>query len=304
MKEETTIGWHRLFGLTLKDFFSDTGYEVELEKDLSVRQQFLDVVIIEKEEGKLPDELPDGLENLASHNLMTYKSHQESLDAWTLDELIGHYVNYRKQISPSYDNLIRSEDFRLYAVSTRYPQKLAETAEFDSVSEGVYDIGWGSREIRTIVLSRIPETDKNAMWQLFSAIPEHVRYGASHYRWKTEVSTVMNDLFRKYNTEGVIMPYTFEDYKRDYVRRYLHSLTLEKFLEDMSADEELRNIVKDGFFKIATTDEMIKRIPKDEILRALLANGMFETIPADELLKRIPKHILKKYLEQANSEES
>lgn len=48
------IHWHRLFGMTLTDFFTDTAYTVELEKDLSLKQQQLDVVIIEKGEGAPP----------------------------------------------------------------------------------------------------------------------------------------------------------------------------------------------------------------------------------------------------------
>ena len=92
--------WHRLFGLTLTDYFADSLYCVELEKDLSLKQQFLDVVIIEKKNGASPTELPDGFENLAAHNLVTYKSLRESLDGWTVEELVGHYVNYRKQVSP------------------------------------------------------------------------------------------------------------------------------------------------------------------------------------------------------------
>jgi hypothetical protein len=35
------ISWHRLFGLFLVDFFTDSPYTVELEKDLSLKQQFL-----------------------------------------------------------------------------------------------------------------------------------------------------------------------------------------------------------------------------------------------------------------------
>ena len=53
--------WHKLFGITLTDFFTDTAYTVELEKDLSLKKQFPDIVIIEKKEGQMPDELPDGL---------------------------------------------------------------------------------------------------------------------------------------------------------------------------------------------------------------------------------------------------
>ena len=40
------IPWHRLFGLSLVDFFRDMPISVELEKDLSLKQQLLDVAII------------------------------------------------------------------------------------------------------------------------------------------------------------------------------------------------------------------------------------------------------------------
>ncbi len=43
------INWHRLFGLFLTDFFTNSPYVVELEKDLSLKQQFLDVVILRQE---------------------------------------------------------------------------------------------------------------------------------------------------------------------------------------------------------------------------------------------------------------
>jgi hypothetical protein len=44
----TKINWHRLFGLTLMDLFTDSNYAVELEKELSIKKQYLDVVIIKK----------------------------------------------------------------------------------------------------------------------------------------------------------------------------------------------------------------------------------------------------------------
>jgi len=61
------IDWHRTFGLTLTDFFTDSNFQVELEKELSVKKQFLDVVIIKKTEGKPIKTLPDGLDNLAKN---------------------------------------------------------------------------------------------------------------------------------------------------------------------------------------------------------------------------------------------
>ena len=89
--------WHHLFGLFLIDFFTNTPYEVELEKDLSIRQQLLDMVVLRKMSGLLQKRLPDGLDGLADHNLLTYKSLHEPLDDWAIKELVGHYVNYRKQ---------------------------------------------------------------------------------------------------------------------------------------------------------------------------------------------------------------
>jgi hypothetical protein len=86
------INWHRLFGIFLVDYFTDTPYLVELEKDLSLTQQLLDVVVIKKESGEFQATLPDGLENLTTHNLLSYKSMRESFDSWAIHELIGHYV--------------------------------------------------------------------------------------------------------------------------------------------------------------------------------------------------------------------
>jgi hypothetical protein len=67
--------------------------------------------------------------NKAFHNIVggvvTFKSHQEALDDWALAELVGHYVNYRKQCSPSLDELLPENDFRLFAVCARFPQNLA-----------------------------------------------------------------------------------------------------------------------------------------------------------------------------------
>src|SRR5437016_14331663 len=88
--------WHRLFGLLLTDFFTGSPFTVEVERDLSQQQQFLDVVILRRGRGRMAVRLPDGLEGLAAHNLITFKSHHEALDAWAMKELLGHYVAYRK----------------------------------------------------------------------------------------------------------------------------------------------------------------------------------------------------------------
>ena len=54
---------------------------MEVERDLSQQQQFLDVIILRRGPGRFPGRLPDGLNDLAEHNLITFKSHREALDA-------------------------------------------------------------------------------------------------------------------------------------------------------------------------------------------------------------------------------
>ncbi len=187
MHIEEKISWHRLSAIALTDYFTGTAYEVESEKDLSLIQQFLDILIIRRCEGEQPEDSADGLEDLAEHNLMTYKSHQEALDGWTMNELVGHYVSYRKLVSPK-EKFVPEECFRLYAVSTRFPRNLSASVTLKEYKKGVYDVIWGNLRISLIVLSRISQDRKNAIWHLFSAIPEAVRQGADTYRWRRKYS--------------------------------------------------------------------------------------------------------------------
>src|ERR1700676_4268722 len=98
--------WHHYFGLSWMDFFRGTSFVVEPEKDLSYKQQLLDVVITRGEGAEPPRRMPDGFEDLGRYNLISFKSYQEALDGHALNELVGHYVNLMKQVSPSMQNLL------------------------------------------------------------------------------------------------------------------------------------------------------------------------------------------------------
>jgi hypothetical protein len=76
--------WHRLFGLTWSDFFTGQPVTVEMEKDLSLNKQLLDVLLIHKEGEILNCRLPDGFEDFARFNLVTFKSYADKLSVWTL----------------------------------------------------------------------------------------------------------------------------------------------------------------------------------------------------------------------------
>ncbi len=240
------MDWHRIFGLFLIDLFTGSTFVVELEKDLSRRKQLLDVVILRRGKGRFAGRLPDGLEGLAAHNLLTFKSHHEALDDWALKELTGHYVNYRKQASPERGPLLPEADFRLYAVCSRFPHNLAATVPLERVGEGVYDCRRGTDVIRVIVAGQLPAAEHNAPLHLFSAAGEQVIYARNHYRPRSEqTSTLLNELLRRYQAEGIVVGYTMEDFKRDYIKEHFPELTpteKQEVLQKLSLEERLAGL--------------------------------------------------------------
>jgi hypothetical protein len=80
---------------------------------------------------------------------------------------------------------------------------------------------------------------------LCSAAADQVQYGAEHYQiQKSDLSTIVNELFKEYRQEGLAMPYTIEDYKHDVTREYFDKLTpeelqqvAEKLLEQLPLEQ-------------------------------------------------------------------
>ncbi len=102
-----------------------------------------------------------------------------------------------------------SDNFRLYAVSTRYPQKLAKEVMLTKVQAGVYETQWGRHPVRILILSEFPETPNNIFWQLFSAVPGKIQKAQLNYRHRlSKMSSFINKLFEYYHSQGVVMPYT------------------------------------------------------------------------------------------------
>lgn len=128
----TIHDWHHMFGIALTDLFTGTPWVVELEKELALGSRQLDVAIIERAPGAAIDgsasvePFPDGLEGLRRHNLLTFKSHHEALSPWAVNELIGHYVDYRKVVLKDANKreMLPESDFALFAVAVRFPRDL------------------------------------------------------------------------------------------------------------------------------------------------------------------------------------
>ncbi len=252
--------WHRLFGLLLTDFLRGSPFTVELEKDLSHRQHLLDVVVVRREKGELTRRMPDGFDNLADHNLVTFKSFREPLNDWTLKELTGHYVNYRKQVSPRHGELLPENDFQLFGICARRPLELFRVLNPSEIGAGIYDVKRGTDLIRIIVASELATKEENSLLHLFSAASDRVKYGAEHYSFQShDLSSIINDIFGEYRQEGLTMPYTVEDYLREKAR---------DAIRDMST-EELR--------------EIAKRLPAKARLEGLSPNDRLEGLSEEEI---------------------
>jgi len=211
----------------------------------------------------------DGLAPLRAHNLLIYKSKQEPLDGWALDELIGHYVNYRKLLSPGAGGLPAS-DFQLYAVATRHPRGLAgRQALRPTAWPGVYTLRWGAHTVRLIVLNAIAEHPRNAAWELFSTQPERIRHGAAHYRpHRAGTWELLRYLYLVHVLEEPTMAYTMEEFVREARQRFLQELTLEEqraVLERAPPEERLRGLSPEEILRRFAPEERLRGLGPDEL---------------------------------------
>ena len=281
--DERVRQWHRLFGIALMDVFEGAPWRVELEQELALRSQLLDVAIIEatgesaqrnpapaqppERKPEPPLELPDGLENLRPHNLLTYKSRHEPLDAWTLDELIGHYVNYRKLRLDPNGKRHAQDAFGLYAVATRYPSGLVRTHPLHPTAwEGVYELPWGGHQVRLIVLNAIAQQPRNAAWELFASEQDRIRQGLIHYRARHPQPSqgghwaLLEHLYLIYQRESPDMAYTMEEFLRE-----THALMLAR----MTPEERLKGLDPEDIFKRYAPEERLKGLDPEERLKGL-----------------------------------
>jgi hypothetical protein len=255
--------------------------DAAVERDLSLQQQFLDVVILRRKRGRISFRLPDGLDNLATHNLISFKSHHEALDDWAMKELIGHYVAYRKLVSRSPSELLPEEQFRLYAVCARYPHNLACQVPWQQQQAGVYHCRWGTDLVHVIVAGQLPREAHNAPLHLFRASPELVEFACGAFTPRSEnTSGVLQQLLTSLEKEGFAMSYTMEDFKRDYIKKEFPTLTPQE------------------------QQEVLQSLPPEkrrEMLQALLVEEWLAGLSVEERLAGLSEEEIQRYLKQMNA---
>jgi hypothetical protein len=94
------------------------------------------------------------------------------------------------------------------------------------------------------------------------------------------MSTLMNQLFESYQLEGIAMPYTWEDFCRDYTLAHLDLLTPEERLRGLSAEEVLRRF---------SAEEVLRRFSAEEVLRRFSAGERLQGLSAEEIKAYLEK---------------
>ncbi len=272
------IPWHRLIGLLLKDFFFGTRYEVEVEQDLSVQQQFADIVVLEDTGSDLPKpapkELPDGFEYLSETNVISFKSMNQPFDRFALLELGGHGVALAKLHDKDNWQSYLDEKLNMFALTTRQPatgtmaKLLKKTAK-----NALYQIDLVGFRVIVIVLSKAPKSKRNAIWNLFSGRPKLMQFGARNYRWKTRpILGIFKKLYQKFQLEGIEMPYTIEDFVKEYYSEEIKEMPQEerlKWIAEIPEEERLKGISEEKRLKGIATEKRLKGISAEELRKRL-----------------------------------
>lgn len=283
------LDWHRLFGTMMRDRCYQSCFEVELELDLSVAQQFLDCALLRRMD-RLPEpDLPDGFAPLADFTLISFKSHQESLNQFAIEEHIGHSIAFRKFMDNHVSTPIDPEELLLLMVSVRYPATVLEKLPFTKQSDGVYTLQYGLTSLRLIVLHELPKTPRNAPLLFFSAKPEAVRYarGAFLPRNPNTGTGLLDEVLLKYKLEGFTMPYTEEDFIRDHLQSVLLRMTPEQkrnYLATLPFEERLKGVPAEERLKGVPAEELLKRVPAEERLKGVPAEERLKGLPIEEVL--------------------
>ena len=203
---------------------------------------------------------------LANHNLISFKSHQDTFDFWTLLELIGHYVNYRKQASPSLDQLLPENQFRLFAITARFPEGLATQIPLEESQPGVYDINIGPLQIRLLVVRNLADEPANAMLKLFSIVPEQIEFACRYYRPVSQHTTgIVDNLIRVYRKEDMSMASTLEELNQKILKEALETASIDDRLKGLSPDDRLKGLTAEQILKRFSPDDRLKGLTTEEI---------------------------------------
>ena len=139
-----------------------------------------------------------------------------------------------------------------------------------------------------MVLNKMPQVDRNAIWQLFSSTAKGYDFGQKRYRWN--IPNISNIIKMLYSREVIDMTYTVEDFQRDLPKELLSMLTDEQrseLVDHLSVDEMLNRLSPEERIRDLSPDEMLKHLSPDERIRDLSPEERIKDLSPDEMLKHL-----------------
>jgi hypothetical protein len=127
------------------------------------------------------------------------------------------------------------------------------------------------------VVNQLPQQEHNALLHLFSASGELFAYGARHYRIRsTETSSLLLQLFQRYQEEVLAMPDKLEEFTRETIDQLLRELPVEKRLEGVPMESLLERVPKEKVVERMSVDELLAALSpqtREALARRLKTNG-------------------------------
>jgi hypothetical protein len=103
--------------------------------------------------------------------------------------------------------------------------------------------------VRVVVAGELPREAHNAPLHLFSSQPALIEFGGRTYRRHSEqTSRLLLQLFKELQAEGLAMPFTMEDFNRQFVVDHFPELTPEqrkKALKAIPPEERLAGLTEE-----------------------------------------------------------
>jgi hypothetical protein len=142
--------------------------------------------------------------------------------------------------------------------------------ELEQQQQGIYNLNYGVHRIRLLVLNRMPREEQNALWQLFSGSREGFVYGSNYYNWHSmRDKAIINKLYEFYSKKGAVMPYTIDDFVREYVSENIHVLSAEEVLQKYSPEEVLKHYPTDKILEGLSPEKRLEGL-SPEIIKEFL----------------------------------
>jgi septum formation topological specificity factor MinE len=134
-----------------------------------------------------------------------------------------------------------------------------------------------------IVLKQTNEEVHNALWQIFSGTRERFFFGQRHYQWhKDGVNSIINKICKAYQAEGIDMPYTMEDFKREVRDEILDTTPPDELAKRLSTRDKLRGL---------TAKDRLQGLTAKDRLQGLTAKDRLQGLTLDEIISTLPKEV-------------